>query len=382
MIERSGILYFGRRQLGVVRIRRLLSNLIATMFLWGACALYGAEGTTPPENAGKIDRLVDQLSDGNFQTRRLAQLELAKEAAQNPEFLAAVIPNAPEEEAVRLVRVLEGIFLQHSDHLGDRAERVLDNLSLTSGVAAQEAEAILLEHTRLRQSRARKAIEELGGQLVFMPSTDPELLAARINNPPDRLKGEVLPVLYGIWLHHNWKGTKEDLWHLTRFSACPSLHLYTITGNQIAVDDLLPLASRIRGLTIEQRGACLGIRNDPTTTACIVKEIVPGGAAARAQLLPDDMILQLDDKKVSSFFHLVQLLQEHEIGDQVTFLVRRRFEEIEIPVTLTSWREGLAEDRRFAAPPPYFTGPCGPQPPKSAPPLLNPSQAEPLETVR
>jgi hypothetical protein len=53
-------------------------------------------------------------------------------------------------------------------------------------------------------------------------------------------------VLYGVWLHSDWKGTAEDLWHIERLAHWPDLVIYSIRGNGIDRRDLLAAGTRTR----------------------------------------------------------------------------------------------------------------------------------------
>ena len=50
----------------------------------------------------------------------------------------------------------------------------------------------------------------------------------------------------------------------------------------------------------------------------LVREVVPGGGAARAGLEPGDLIVQVDDEEVTSVDELILAIRAHRIGDSVT----------------------------------------------------------------
>lgn len=66
----------------------------------------------------------------------------------------------------------------------------------------------------------------------------------------------------------------------------------------------------------------------------LILSVTPGSPAEQAGLKVDDLIVAVDDQGVSQAEALVDLIVQHEPGDEVALTVQRDGEQIEITVTL------------------------------------------------
>ena len=66
----------------------------------------------------------------------------------------------------------------------------------------------------------------------------------------------------------------------------------------------------------------------------MVHAIIQNGAAAKAGILPGDVIIGFNDKEITTFKELQNLIGQHQIGDVVKVKVWRDGEEFTLPVTL------------------------------------------------
>jgi len=315
-----------------------------------------------------VKTLLSALNSDDFSQRVSAQKSLARQAAENPESLAEAFGDASAEERARLLQLLEGVFLASADEQGDRAERTLMTLA---DAGASTAEAILIGNARLRESRAREAIERLGAHLTYIHP------ALSRSAPPITAPGVGIgfgepALLRVILIPETWIGTLADLWQFERLSHHQNLIMYNIRGSRLSVDDLLPLTAKLVGLQIVIRGACLGIESSPGSTTAEITAVIEKSAAAEAGLQPNDLIEMLNDTKVRNFSHLVELLTEFHPGDKIDLQVRRNGDSLVIPVTLASWKAVLARELQALPAPTPFPGPLGfgsPPPPEKPVPI-------------
>jgi hypothetical protein len=314
----------------------------------------------------QITQLIEELGDANFETRIGAERQLAERAREAPEELAELARRSDAETATRIVQILERTFQKHDGELGDRAERALEALSQSESPAATQAAFVLRGNSRLRESRARKAIERLGGELGYMNPREVRIQPPAVAAGTGVGFGEPV-MLYGIWLHSGWEGTKEDLWHLRRLGHWPNLTIYSIRGNGVSREELNQLNASVPGLRIEERGPCLGIQSRPDLLPCQVTEVLPNGAAAEAGLMANDEITGLNGQPVRNFSHLVERLKEHEVGEEIVLAVERNGEPLEIKVTLGSWRGVARREGQNVSPPKPFDGPFGVPPADAGP---------------
>jgi hypothetical protein len=341
---------------GPIRIARVLLLKMLVVLLVIASSSFAADEPSLTPLSPEQQRLIGQLSSADFQERVRAQRELATLAEAAPELVANLLPKLDSEAQDRLCRLLEGVLLKHDDERGDRAERALEQISRSASPAALEAEAILRCNDRLRESRARAALERLGAQLSFVYPSEGRSAAT---SPGIGVGFGESAVLDTILILASWKGTPADLWHLKRLSRHQELRLYNIRGSRVPLEDLLRLAAVLPGLMVAERGGCLGIRATPTATAAQVYEVVPNSAAMLAGLQPLDVIERLGPDKVRNFSHLVELLLQYGAGETVMLEVLRNGETLKIPVTLSSWTE-IQQSEQFSVPAPApFAGPLG-----------------------
>ena len=318
-----------------------------------------------------FQELVANLSDEAFAQRIAAQRQLCEIANNHIEDLARAAVVADDETAERIVEVLESIFLRDEGEQGELAELALEALQFSGRSGSVAAGKVLHGNAMLRESRARKAIEALGGEFVYFKPLAQELgqyyFESKFCLLPVRGVGVGFgdpSVLFAIYLHEDWKGTEADLWHLRRLSHQREIVLYTIRGNSVPLNPLFMLARFIRGLSIQERGACLGISSSPDNGRCEVKKVVRGGAADQAGLQTDDVITHLGNIPIRNFPHLVEELTSRESGEEVTLQVQRRakdnplaMEVLNVKVTLGTWRE-IAQSSDLTNPAPRsFGGP-------------------------
>ncbi|MEW4489326.1 PDZ domain-containing protein [Thalassoglobus sp. JC818] len=309
-----------------------------------------------------LESVIRNLTSESFVVREGARRRLtALSEAQIPK-LGQAVRDADSEQAGRIVDILEVIFLGDEGWRGEIAERVLEDLRNAGGVASIDAGEVLRANARLRESRARQAIEKLGGEFVYYaPDANIQglwLFESSVAVLPGIGVGFGPPsVLKSVYLHEDWSGTKEDLWHLQRLSNHRDLTVYLIEGASVSVNDLFVLAASLPGLSIQERGACLGIQGDNTGGLCAVGEVVEGSAAADAGLQPNDLIIGLNKTPIRNFPHLVEELKAFDVGDQVIFAVIRGRDRLVIPVTLGSWRSVSQRSQYVASPPEPFGGP-------------------------
>ena len=349
--------------------RTSVRNLRSPSRLWVSVAivvafLLTANGVVSADEAVNLEQLVADLSSDSFIERVRAQRKLTEIADENIESLARAALETDFETVERIVRVLEIVFLSDEGERGELAELALEELRFRGGRASVAAGEVLQAHAMLRESRARKAIEALGGEFIyFKPDAKVQdilyLFESKFAVVPEFGVGFGPPaMLQSIYLHEDWKGTADDLWHLRRLTHHQNLSIYCIRGNEININQLFFMARFIRGVSIHERGACLGIQGS-LEVPCTVKEVVKDGAADQAGLEENDVITQLGETPIRSFAHLVEELKAYEIGDALVFEIQRPgvANTLSVKVKLGSWRDVSRSQTDIAPTPPAVKGP-------------------------
>ncbi|HWL09514.1 MAG TPA: PDZ domain-containing protein [Planctomicrobium sp.] len=304
----------------------------------------------------EVQSLLTQLSGSSFRERVAAQRELQAFVQREPQRVAEIIPLVEPEAQLRLVRILEESFLSNDNTAGDNAERALDEIRHSDAVVANDAEMVLIGNSRLREGRARREIERLGGRLAYTVPVDPRAPATA---PRVGVGFGDAAVLQTILISEDWTGTPEDFWHLRRLEHNHNVTLYNIRSNRLNLEDLISLGSDLPGLMVHERGAFLGVRGAPTEATMVVSEIVANSAAEIADLRPRDQILKLDSHIVRNFSHLVELLLDYAPGQTIQLKVRRDGELIDLPVKLSSWKQMPLTSQSLEVVPQFFPGPLG-----------------------
>lgn len=90
---------------------------------------------------------------------------------------------------------------------------------------------------------------------------------------------------------------------------------------------------------IEHRMPVLGVIIEEGDKGPLVHEVMPRSGAAKAGLKPDDVITQLDDKRVESRYGLIQAIRGHRPGDTVRLQVVRGGRQVTVDVELLDLTE-------------------------------------------
>lgn len=324
-----------------------------------------ADGAVAP-----VELLIEQLADADFRVRTTAKQTLL--ALRGPELqtLTGHVSGDSAEVNASIVRTLEAIMQAESGPDGEVAEKGLETLTLVAGSMGQAALDALIRNTQLREARATAALLKLGVGFSYRHPSEVANLNLLPLDSPEIGVGFGPPVIMStIWIHSDWTGTVDDLWHIRRFSQRRNLLIYLISGCGVEPNDVWTAAAAwIPGLDVEQRGAAsFGIqRGFDEYPGCMVGDVLDNGPAQKGGLRAGDRIVKVEEERVLSFLDLVAYLQSKAPLDvvNVTF-VRRRIDEegyhdvlLQTQVTLGSWR--IQGDPTSLLPPPPFQGPLGP----------------------
>ncbi len=71
----------------------------------------------------------------------------------------------------------------------------------------------------------------------------------------------------------------------------------------------------------------------------LIRRVVVDGAAAKAGIVPGDIIIKMEGKTIKTFDQLNKILQEYKVNDKVKLVIWRDGQEIEITLTLGELRD-------------------------------------------
>lgn len=296
-------------------------------------------GDEPSIPAPPVEMLIDQLNDPAFEMRSTAEEALVQRGADAVGALAEAARNRGPEVALRAVFILERIFQRNEGPAGDAAELALESLERSERAPIVDAATRALSGNHaIRERRAVAAIRKLGGRVEY----DEDLRAnAMIENlVRDRVAmGDRPQQIRTIWITKEWSGGEEGLRHLRRLSHVGDVSLYHIAGSGVSREAVEALAADLQGLQVVRRGnASLGITHMPIgTNACRVSDVVNGGAAEKAGIIPGDIIIGIDETPIEKFDDLVSELKNYEPGQEADLRLIRNGQLKTIQVELGGW---------------------------------------------
>ena len=112
--------------------------------------------------------------------------------------------------------------------------------------------------------------------------------------------------------------------------------------------DSYPLAVGVVSVeprTIPHQGGILGVQLNSEDRPARIVRVFPGSAAAKAGLLVNDIILEIEGKKTASREALVRRVQEFSPGDTIQILAKRDEEELKLSAILMGRFPGLRPTR-------------------------------------
>jgi S1-C subfamily serine protease len=129
---------------------------------------------------------------------------------------------------------------------------------------------------------------------------------------------------------------------MTRTTLLAALSLF-LAGSFATAQDRPPGKMQDRpslGVLIEQAG------RPQEHPGARIMQVMPESPAAKAGLLPGDLITKLGDQQIKDYSSLTSTLEKHKSGDQVKVVIMRGNEEKTVTVTLTAEpRRAFGQDR-------------------------------------
>lgn len=283
--------------------------------------------TAPPKVAAAkpspddLERWIQDLNAPEFAKREEATRRLIAAGPVVVDALVKASQSSSLETTCRINTILRAWYTSGKDELIEPAEVAFEKLAESKNRhAAGRAVATLEQYaTTIRQARAIAQIERLGG------SVEESNVAGR-----PRVVGPEDTKFYMVILGRSWRGGEEGLKYLRRVAGLRTLYLLQdqtsgkIVTPGITQDSIDELHRAIPPLVIDYRGpAFLGVKAMANNTLCRIDEVPPDTPAARAKLLPGDVVYQFDGLPVNSFQELVKHIGSKQPGDVIKLEVLR-----------------------------------------------------------
>ncbi len=317
-----------------MRRSELLVVLLSVVFVsWSAKVARALEDapTTPAKLAtpakpapskGDIEQWITDLNASEFIKREEATRQLIDAGMIVIEPLIEASKSSGLEVSVRITAILRAWFTSGREELVETAETALEQLRESKNRSvANRADAVLNQYAlTIRQDRALAQIKKLGGTIKSSESVTRQPFAP--NDP------EAFFVILGL----DWRGGDEGLKHIRRLPSLTTMYLIQHPKTQkiltpnVSVEAIAELQKAMPQLAIVPRGpAYLGIspRERFGANGCVIGIVQLNTPAAKAKLVPGDVITSFDGKPVTDFDGLIKFIAERSPGDVVTLEILR-----------------------------------------------------------
>lgn len=269
-----------------------------------------------------IEQWIADLNAPEFAKREEATRQLIDAGVVAVEPLIEVSKSSGLEVSVRITAVLRAWFTSGQEELVEAAETALEQLSESKNRSiANRSVAVLNQYAlTIRQDRALAQIKLLGGTIKSAESVTPQQFA---QNDSDR---------FFIVLGLNWQGGEEGLKHIRRLPSLSTLYVIQhpktkkILTPNVSLEAITELKKVMPQLAIVPRGpAYLGVSPQERfgKNGCVIGVVPPGTPAAKAKLVPGDVITSIEGKPVSDFDGLIDLIAEQKPGDVIKLEILR-----------------------------------------------------------
>lgn len=320
----------------------------ASVLLAVSAAFAGKDSPAPRAPAAEelIQSWIADLNSEVFAVRQAASRSLREAGAAAIAPLAAAADGQKSEVTRRAIDLLEAFCDADDVETAEAAREALSRLSHSKHRLPAQRAALVLKGQRLRQQRsALTQIQRLGGVVNYATIEDGELVISQ------------------LVLGRRWEAGDEGLRHLTRLGRVEQLKLYgrqfTDAGlehlsklngvqrlklylTQISPDGEERLQQALPGTEVDRRhGALLGVSGSGDVNGCQVTLVREGTAAARAGILPHDVITRVNGEPIANMAALVATIAKQKPGEKIKVALLRGDDEIDKEIVLGELEEDM-----------------------------------------
>lgn len=296
--------------------------------------------------APPIQSWIAELNSEVFAIRQAASRKLRETGPAAIGPLAAAADGRQSEVTRRAIDVLEAFCDSDDVETAEAAREALARLSQSRHRLPAQRAGLVLKGQRLRQQRSALAqIQRLGGVVNYAMIEDGELvigslvLGRRWEAGDEGLR--YLPKLGRIEQLKLFgpQFTDAGLEHLTRLGGVQRLKLYL---TQVSAEGRERLQQALPGTDVDRRyGALLGVSGGVGVQGCQVTLVREGTAAARAGIMPHDVITQVNGEPIANMAALVAAIAKQKPGDKIHVTLLRGDDEIDKDVVLGELEEDM-----------------------------------------
>jgi hypothetical protein len=363
---------------------------------WLALTILGLAAAEAVAGAGDLSsewrEIARRLSAEDFADRQSAERLMATQpsAAALP-WLSDLARAGDDECSLRALRVLAAWVAHAPLELADQAEQQLVVLTQAPRPdLARRASDALAVHQELRSQRAAAALQAMGAKIDYGPDratmleqynvahefVDFAFRNAQIDDlvegparssyysrptSGDRQRRELLPRRPAqVYFPPGWTGGDAGVAQLRRLVALDDAEpfgVFVIQGSEVSTLAVQRASSEIENAVPPQvRGPCLGVGQTVhafSDDRLIIGEVLPGGAADDAGVMPGDEVLSIGWLPVKNFEDLVNSVAAHLPGDRVEVTFYRGWFTHTVDVTLGDWTDVDTETKLWTRSDPF-----------------------------
>ncbi len=286
-----------------------------------------------------LDGWVEMLGSDVFLLREQAKRELTQAGQAAIEPLAQAADGSNLEIASNSVRLLLEMGHGHDEALSLQALERIARLEHRP-VERARAEAILLA---ARERQAIATLKRLGAVSQGLNQGDRRNMALRLHlgnrwrgaDQGMRYVGQ-LPGLETLTIH-GVPITDRGLTHLHQLKNLNYVQLY---GTEVTLQGVAALRKALPDAQIMyRRGALLGVLGemDIAGRGAVIREVMPGTAAARANIRPGDLVTKYNGQRIKNFSGLTNHIAQCKPGDQATLEVERAGKTLTCKIEFGAW---------------------------------------------
>lgn len=301
----------------------------------------------PPE----VATAVAELQSKDFAVRQQARNRLIALGAPAFKPLIAALDNVPGDTGIRILLIIEKIWLQTPESQADVLEQQLDDLSNTvTFFYWYHVKRMLGNHHRLREERAVRSLRRLNAVVQLDRDDNDRELRAKLDVDLSESKQRIVTVI----LPRSWKGTSADLWHIRRLSHTEIMQVFYVRGINLTEADRLTMRLGFSELGVSERAEIfIGVMGNAVSFddrgGCPVTGVQPDSPAQIAGIQVGDRIMAVDGVEIKNFEDLVEQLKSKRGYQPIEMTVERFAGEEPSVITVI----GLPwEVRSFPTPPP------------------------------
>ena len=348
----------------------------------------------PAQTSGQIKRWIADLDADRFIARETATQRLIEAGQPAVQPISAAVVGKSLEVTNRGIYILTELALSDDPATEEAARAAIEQVAAANVTAAVgRATATLERLDEIRRTRSLGKIQQLGAVVqttvirnntrlvrrVFVGidpkwhGTEkdlvhlrwiPDLVELRVRGPQvtdawlaqigkmdqlqrvylKRVKISAAGVAHlkgltglrslSIWYSPIGDGAVE---HLAAIQGASAMELYGTGITPQGAQRLTRALDKTTKIDCRQGGAFLGISVMHDESICLVKQVVPGAAAARAGVQSGDVIVKYGGEKVDDFKGLTKLIAENAPGETIAIEIRRGEKILTKQIALGEW---------------------------------------------